>query len=37
VRETTAFLDQHPSIERVVFAVFDDAALKAYEAELAKK
>jgi O-acetyl-ADP-ribose deacetylase (regulator of RNase III) len=37
VRETTAFLDQHPSIERVVFAVFDDAALKAYAAELAKK
>jgi len=37
VRETAAFLDQHPSIERVVFAVFDDAALKAYEAELAKK
>ena len=37
VRETTAFLDQHPSIERVVFAVFDDAALKVYEAELAKK
>ena len=37
VRETTAFLDQHPSIERVVFAVFDDAALKAYHAELAKK
>jgi O-acetyl-ADP-ribose deacetylase (regulator of RNase III) len=37
VRETTAFLDRHPSIERVVFAVFDDAALKAYAAELAKK
>ena len=37
VRETTAFLDQHPSIERVAFAVFDDAALKAYAAELAKK
>ncbi len=37
VRETAAFLDQHPSIERVVFAVFDDAALKAYAAELAKK
>ncbi|MGH8698357.1 MAG: macro domain-containing protein, partial [Burkholderiales bacterium] len=37
VRETTAFLDQHPSLERVAFAVFDDAALKAYGAELAKK
>ncbi len=37
VRETAAFLDQHPSIERVVFAVFDDAALKAYAAELARK
>lgn len=37
VRETTAFLDQQPSIERVVFAVFDDAALKVYEAELARK
>jgi len=37
VRETTAFLDQHPSIERVVFAVFDDTALKAYAAELARK
>jgi O-acetyl-ADP-ribose deacetylase (regulator of RNase III) len=37
VRETTAFLDQHPSIERVAFALFDDAALKAYAAELARK
>jgi O-acetyl-ADP-ribose deacetylase (regulator of RNase III) len=36
VRETAAFVDRHPSIERVVFALFDDAALKAYEAELAK-
>ncbi len=37
VRETTAFLDRHPSLERVVFALFDDAALKVYAAELAKK
>jgi O-acetyl-ADP-ribose deacetylase (regulator of RNase III) len=36
VRETAAFLAQHASIERVVFALFDDAALKAYEAELAR-
>jgi O-acetyl-ADP-ribose deacetylase (regulator of RNase III) len=34
VRETTAFLDRQPSIERVVFAVFDDAALKLYQDEL---
>ncbi len=37
VRETTRFLEQHPSIERVVFALFDDAALKAYAAVLAEK
>jgi O-acetyl-ADP-ribose deacetylase (regulator of RNase III) len=37
VRETAAFLEQHPSIERVAFALFDDAALKAYEAELARR
>jgi O-acetyl-ADP-ribose deacetylase (regulator of RNase III) len=37
VRETTAFLAQHASIERVVFALFDDAALKAYAAELGRK
>ncbi len=37
VRETAAFLAQHPEIERVVFALFDDAALKAYAAELARK
>ena len=36
VRETVAFLAVHPEIERVVFALFDDAALKAYEVELAK-
>jgi len=36
VRETVAFLAEQPSIERVVFALFDDAALKVYEAELAK-
>jgi len=36
VRETAAFLAAHPEIERVVFALFDDAALKTYEAELAK-
>jgi len=36
VRETVAFLAAHPEIERVVFALFDDAALKAYEVELAK-
>jgi O-acetyl-ADP-ribose deacetylase (regulator of RNase III) len=36
VRETAAFLGEHPSIERVVFALFDEAALKVYEAELAK-
>jgi O-acetyl-ADP-ribose deacetylase (regulator of RNase III) len=35
VREVAAFLGAHPSIERVVFAVFDDAALKAYAAALA--
>ena len=36
VRETGAFLAEHASIERVVFALFDDAALKIYEAELAR-
>jgi O-acetyl-ADP-ribose deacetylase (regulator of RNase III) len=36
VRESAAFLDTHPSVARVVFALFDDAALKAYAAELAK-
>jgi len=36
VGETAAFLAAHPEIERVVFALFDDAALKTYEAELAK-
>jgi O-acetyl-ADP-ribose deacetylase (regulator of RNase III) len=37
VRETAAFLDRHPPLERVVFALFDDAGLKAYAAELAKR
>jgi O-acetyl-ADP-ribose deacetylase (regulator of RNase III) len=37
VRETAAFLGEHPSIERVVFALFDEAALKVYEAQLAKQ
>ena len=36
VRETSAFLGQHPSIDRVVFALFDDAALKIYEAEIVR-
>jgi O-acetyl-ADP-ribose deacetylase (regulator of RNase III) len=36
VRETSAFLAKHESIERVVFALFDDAALKIYEAEVAR-
>jgi O-acetyl-ADP-ribose deacetylase len=36
VRETGAFLGQHPSIDRVVFALFDEAALKIYEAEIAR-
>jgi O-acetyl-ADP-ribose deacetylase (regulator of RNase III) len=36
VREAAAFLGGHPSIDRVVFALFDDAALKIYEAELAR-
>src|SRR5262245_3417885 len=30
VSETRAFLEQHPSFDRVVFALFDDAALKIY-------
>ena len=36
VREAGAFLGRHPSIDRVVFALFDDVALKIYEAELAR-
>ena len=36
VREAGAFLAEHASFERVVFALFDDAALKIYEAELAR-
>jgi len=36
VRETSAFLAKHESIERVVFTLFDDAALKIYEAEVAR-
>jgi O-acetyl-ADP-ribose deacetylase (regulator of RNase III) len=37
VRETRAFLAAQPALERVVFAVFDDAALRVYEAELARR
>ena len=36
VRETSAFLGKHPSIDRVVFALFDEAALKIYDAEIAR-
>ena len=36
VRETSAFLAQHPSMERVVFALFDEAAPRIYEAEIAR-
>jgi O-acetyl-ADP-ribose deacetylase (regulator of RNase III) len=36
VRETRAFLTRHTAIDRVVFALFDDAALKAYAAEIAR-
>ena len=36
VREASAFLAQHASLGRVVFALFDDAALKIYEAEVAR-
>lgn len=36
VRETSTFLDKHPSMDRVVFALFDEAALRIYEAELAR-
>jgi O-acetyl-ADP-ribose deacetylase (regulator of RNase III) len=36
VRETSAFLTGHPSIERVLFALFDDTALKLYEAEISR-
>jgi O-acetyl-ADP-ribose deacetylase (regulator of RNase III) len=36
VRETRAFLDKHPSIDRVVFALFDEAALRIYQAEIAR-
>ena len=36
VRETSVFLEQHPSIDRVVFALFDEAALKTYEGEIAR-
>lgn len=34
VGETHAFLRHHPNIERVVFALFDDAALAIYRREL---
>jgi O-acetyl-ADP-ribose deacetylase (regulator of RNase III) len=36
VRETSAFLAKHESMDRIVFALFDDAALKIYEAEVAR-
>ena len=36
VRETSAFLAKHESMDRIVFALFDDAALKIYEAEIAR-
>ena len=36
VRETSAFLAGHPSIDRVVFALFDETALKLYEVEIAR-
>jgi len=36
VREASAFLAKHESMDRVVFALFDDAALKIYEAEVAR-
>ena len=35
VREASSFLAQHSSMDRVVFALFDDAARKIYAAELA--
>jgi O-acetyl-ADP-ribose deacetylase (regulator of RNase III) len=36
VREASAFLAKHPSIDRVVFALFDEPALRIYEAEIAR-
>src|SRR5262245_57376013 len=36
VRETSAFLGRHPSFERIVFALFDDAALWIYDAEIGR-
>jgi O-acetyl-ADP-ribose deacetylase (regulator of RNase III) len=36
VRECASFTAAHPLPEKVIFACFDDAALKAYEAELAR-
>ena len=36
VRETRAFLSQHESIDRVVFTLFDEAALRIYETEVAR-
>ena len=36
VREASAFLAKHESMDRVVFALFDDAALRIYEAEVAR-
>ena len=36
VRETSAFLGRHPSFDRIVFALFDEAAFRIYEAEIAR-
>jgi len=36
VRECTQGLAEHPSIERIVFALFDAAALAAYDAQLGR-
>jgi O-acetyl-ADP-ribose deacetylase len=35
VRESAAFLKAHPDFERVIFALFDAAALEIYDRELA--
>ena len=37
VRECADFLAREPEFERVTFACFDDAALRAYEAELSRQ
>jgi O-acetyl-ADP-ribose deacetylase (regulator of RNase III) len=36
VRETSAVLGRHPSFDRIVFALFDEAALRIYGAEIAR-